>query len=233
MLIATSSVAVALLAAPALAESPIIHTLPPMIINVTVAADIPSTLVSRVLNEAGDIWKAAGIALVWQRGAADVASYARVLSSGPRLPSTLRVIVGHERGRAREENTTPLGWIVFDDPGTPQQDIYVSYINARALIEQSRGVVGRIDLMPHAEIETYLGRAMGRALAHEIGHYLLASKVHTRNGLMQARRTSSELFGADRRRFGIEVAQREAIAARLAPAPVVSGGPQGGLEARP
>ena len=42
-----------------------------------------------------------------------------------------------------------------------------------------------------------LARAMGRALAHEMGHYLLASKEHTKNGLMQAHRTATEFFGPD------------------------------------
>jgi hypothetical protein len=192
-----------------------------MIVDVTVAAGIPPTLVTRVLEEAGDIWRAAGFALVWRRAAAEAAAFARAVDSGPSLPSALRVIVGHERGRAKEENTTPLGWIVFDDPNTPQQEVYVSYVNARALMDRSRGVIGLTNLMPTAELQLFLGRAMGRALAHEIGHYLLASKAHTPTGLMMARRTASELFGSDRRRFGIEVLQRQAIAARLAPAPVV------------
>jgi hypothetical protein len=66
-----------------------------------------------------------------------------------------------------------------------------------------------------------LGRAMGRALAHEIGHYLLASKLHTARGLMQASHTASEFFGADRRSFAIDAAQRQAVAARLRQAPLV------------
>lgn len=218
MLIATSTVAAALLASIALAESPVIPTPPPMTVNVSVAADIPASLVSRVLTEAGAIWRAAGFTLVWRLVVDEVAQHALVSATMPYAPSPLRVTVGNERGRTKEETATPLGWIVFDN-NTPQREIYVSYINAQALMELSRGVVGRIDLMPRAERETLLGRAMGRALSHEIGHYLLASKAHTKTGLMQAKRTAAELFAADRRRFGVDVTQREAIVARLAPAP--------------
>jgi hypothetical protein len=192
-----------------------------MIVNVSVAADIPASLVSRVLAEAGDIWSGAGFILVWRL--ADVAAHARVADARTYAPWTLRVTVGNERGRAKEETATPLGWIVFDDINTPQREIYVSYANAHALMELSRGIVGRTDLMPRAEKDTLLGRAMGRALAHEIGHYLLASKVHTRSGLMQAKRTAAELFAYDRRRFGVDAYQRDAIVARLAPAPVIAG----------
>jgi hypothetical protein len=219
MLIATSTAAVALLASIALAESPLIPAPPPMIVNVSVAADVPASLVKRVLAEAGEIWSAAGFTMVWRLAAAEVAQHTRVSGPVTYAPS-LRVTVGNERGRAKEETATPLGWIVFDD-NTPQREIYVSYANAQALMELSRGVIGRIDLMPRAERETLLGRAMGRALSHEIGHYLLASKAHTRTGLMQAKRTAAELFAADRRRFGVDVTQREAIVARLAPAPVI------------
>jgi hypothetical protein len=220
MLIATSSTAVALVASIALAESPLIPTPPPMIVDVAVAADISASLVSRALAEAGEIWRAAGFTMLWKVVAAEVAPQLRSVQAGA---SILRVTVGNDRGRAKQEWATPLGWIVFDDVNSPQREIYLSYANAQTLLELSRGVVGRIDLMPRAERETLLGRAMGRALAHEIGHYLLASKLHTPTGLMQAKRTAAELFGVGRGRFGVEAVQRQAIVARLAPAPVVAG----------
>ena len=63
---------------------------------------------------------------------------------------------------------------------------------------------------------------MGRALAHELGHYLLASKVHTRGGLMKAVLTALELFTPDASGFRIEPAQRGAIAARVRGQPLVA-----------
>ena len=56
---------------------------------------------------------------------------------------------------------------------------------------------------------------MGRALAHELGHYLLASKVHTARGLLKASRTAAELFSIERAGFKIDPLQRQQIAARM------------------
>ena len=65
---------------------------------------------------------------------------------------------------------------------------------------------------------TFLARALGRALAHEIGHYLLGSKQHTARGLMKARQTAVDLFGFDRSRLDLTVAERSAALTRLAEA---------------
>ena len=55
--------------------------------------------------------------------------------------------------------------------------------------------------MPIFEREVLMARAIGRALAHELGHYFLASKEHTKKGLMKAHRTAVEFFGQDARPF--------------------------------
>jgi hypothetical protein len=76
--------------------------------------------------------------------------------------------------------------------------------------------------MPVMQRETLLGRAMGRALAHELGHYLLASKVHTQRGLMKPIMTAFELFMPDASAFRIDPAQRRTVAARLRGEPLVA-----------
>ncbi len=136
----------------------------------------------------------------------------------------LRVVIGNERGPdadTRGDNATPLGWIVFDERDLPASEIYVSYENVATYMVNSRAVVGPTDRMPIAEREILMARAMGRALAHEIGHYLLASKVHTARGLMQAKHTAYEFFGADGSAFTLDAAQRQAVAARLRHEPLV------------
>jgi hypothetical protein len=75
--------------------------------------------------------------------------------------------------------------------------------------------------MPIFEREVLTARAIGRALAHELGHYFLASKDHTKNGLMKAHRTAVEFFGPDDRPFKLDGAQRSLITARLAQEAVV------------
>jgi len=125
------------------------------------------------------------------------------------------VIVDHSVGDHNSDVATALGWIRFDAPDQPEQELHVSYANARALLEAAAPVVGGVSAMPMLQRETYMARAMGRALAHELGHYLLASKAHTARGLMQTQRSASELFAPARTRFEIDATQKQAVVARL------------------
>jgi hypothetical protein len=188
-------------------------SLPPMIVNVATAADVPATLVARMLEETDAIWRGTGFTFVWRHAAREVVPYARTSEAGPYVPSTLRVVVGDEPG-VSSDGKLPLGWIRFDDEQTPEQEIYVSYRNALQFIAGARGIVGILAEMPNAQREMFLGRAMGRALAHELGHYLTASKAHAKKGLMRATRTASEFFALERWGFAIDPAQRRAMVAR-------------------
>jgi len=205
MLIAASlSIASALLLTSALtAES--IGATPSLLIGVTVAGDISPTLVPRVLDEAADIWRAAGFTIAWLRD-----------EGGGVRPPPLRVWIGDARGTRNSERSMALGWIMFDDDGTPARNIYVSHANAVALLTLTRGLTSR-DRMPTAEREALLGRAMGRALAHELGHFLLASKAHTSKGLMRAQRTSSEFFSREHIRFELDPEQLAIVRSRYQP----------------
>lgn len=211
-----TTVAVALFASVAFAgaEAPAASSaLPAMIVNVT-APDLPPALVARILAEADAIWRPSGITFLWRRAARVVVPYSRASETGPYVPKTLRLVIGDSRGE-RRDGSLPLGWILFDDVASPEQEIYLSHANALTMMIGARGVVGLADEMPILQREMLLGRAMGRALAHELGHYLLASKAHTPHGLMKGILTATELFSIDTDRLRIEPAQRRVIAARL------------------
>ena len=224
MLIATT-VAIALVASTAFAAGAAApassDAVPPMIVTVSVDAAVSPGVVQAVLAEADAIWRPGGITFVWQRTPRATPPYARAVAAAPYLPNTLHLTIGDSRGTGAN-GRLPLGWILFDDMTLPGQEIYLSYANARQLMEEARGVVGLIDQMPVLQRETLLARAMGRALAHELGHYLLASKVHTERGLMKAIMTAVELFAPDSRAFRIEPAQRRAVTARLRGEPLVA-----------
>ena len=224
MLIATS-VAVALFASTAFAagaKAPASSSdIQPMIVNVTATPEVSPVQVARILAEADAIWRPSGVTFVWQRAARVVVPYSRASETGPYVPNTLRLLIGDLRGE-RRDGRLPLGWILFDDVAAPAQEIYLSHTNALQMMAEARGVVGIIEQMPIMQREVLLARAMGRALAHELGHYLLASKVHTRRGLMKAILTAVELFSPDSDRFRIELAQRRVITARLHGEPLVA-----------
>ena len=222
MMLTATSVAAALFAftafaAPAASPSAI----PPIIVSVTTAGDLSPALIARIFKETDAIWRPGGITFLWRLVTREAVSFARAGETGPYVPNTLRLDIGNASGQ-RRDGRMPLGWIVFDDVTTPQQEIYVSYTNAQAVMAESRGVVGVIAEMPIVQRETLLARAMGRALAHELGHYLLASKEHTKRGLMKAILNATELFMSDARGLRVEPAQAGAIAARLRGDPLVA-----------
>jgi hypothetical protein len=228
MLIATSLAAAALLSAPALASRPLV---PAIVADVTVGPNIPPSLVRRMLEETSAVWQLAGLVLVWQRrtetinaaGTAQPAAHAAAAPSGSALlPASLRITIGDARqSPARDPTVKALGWIVFE-ADAPQQEIYVSYATAVELFVQSELVVGRVAAMTVTERETLMARAMGRALAHEVGHYLLRSKAHSVNGLMRATFTAAELFSSQRRGLRLAPEQQKVIATRLTGLPPIA-----------
>jgi hypothetical protein len=194
--------------------------IPPIIVTVSSPAGMPSRLIGAVLAEADAIWRPTGVFFVWRRTPAVEKGSAAIEINQP-APRTLHLTIGDEHGVGRG-GKLPLGWIVFDDVTLPQQEIYLSHANAVAMMENAGGVVGIVNQMPTIQRETLVARAMGRALAHELGHYLLASKVHSEHGLMKAVLTAVELFQPGVGEFRIDPAQRRAVAARLRGEPMVA-----------
>jgi hypothetical protein len=197
-------------ASPAAPTRPM-NAVPPIGVTVIVGRGIPPALVTRILEETDTIWRGSGFTFAWLR------------ETG--LPTTLRLTIDNAAGM-RVDGATTLGWIRFDEHNVPDPEIHLSYSNAIDLLRLSIGVVGDTEHMPRAERELLLGRAMGRALAHEMGHYLLASKAHTEKGLMATKRSAVDLFSAQREHFRIDDVQRLTMAARFTP-PVASASNRG------
>jgi hypothetical protein len=214
MLIATSLVAAALIAAPAASRPPAAA----LLVDVAVAPDVPGRLVSHALEETKTIWRLSGVTLVWNRLNTWNEPEGSRTATGPIRPLALprlRIAIGSDRwAPATSPNVTPLAWILFE-ADAPQQEIYVSYANAATFMANSELVVGRLDNKTIAERETLMGRAMGRALAHEVGHYLLRSKAHAGKGLMRAMFTAAELFTLPRHGVTLAVEEQRLLDARL------------------
>lgn len=72
-------------------------------------------------------------------------------------------------------------------------------------------VVGgkKMDNLPNALADLILGRALGRALAHEIGHYLLGTGQHASHGLLRPTFEPYELLEAvGDARYGLSASDR-------------------------
>ena len=168
----------------------------PSAISVGVFAppDVTESLVIRVFDEAKAIWGPTDIAFDWHR----------ITSKDMAAAWQLTVAIDDERKGFVEQHGA-LGWIPFTADG-PAPSIRLSRANAEALIRRTPGVT-TATIVGH---EILIGRALGGALSHEIGHYLLKSKVHAPHGLMRAIWPSDELLSNDRRGFELTAEQRAA-----------------------
>jgi hypothetical protein len=161
------------------------------------------------LNEATAIWRDAGVMIAWQ------------LSDGSSIdgdPSTVRVLLDDARGSVSGQDL-PLGWINFNASGRSEGIVHLSHRNVVQLLDATEAYRSR----PISYKELLAARALGRALAHELGHHLTASKVHSPSGLMKARRLVDELFSPARTGFTLTSDERHLVAKTLTdPAPEIT-----------
>jgi len=168
-------------------------------IAVSAATDVPDSLLCRIVAEAQAIWEPAGLTIAWHR--AD--------TSEPAVDHDLDVIV--EKGAdTNAQSEAPLGWIPFVD-GVPRKCLHLSAPNAEHLMRQTPA----IDDATSQAHEVLLGRALGRAFAHELGHYVFASKTHARRGLMRATWPTGAFLSPDRRNFLLSSDERAAAGSWL------------------
>jgi hypothetical protein len=158
-------------------------TVVPRITVAVFAPNVNVSLVNRICAETEAIWTPS-ITFDWHR-----------ISAKDEAASQLEVTID-DRRKSLPERQVALGWITFTADG-PERSIHLSRSSAEDLLLSTPGVNDKT-IATH---ETLLGRALGRALSHEIGHYLLQSKVHTPRGLMRAIRPSEEFFGIRRDEF--------------------------------
>ena len=181
--------------------------LPTVTISVHSAPAISPVIIDRTLEEASAIWRPTGVTFKWQKATAVQAE------ADPPQPTRPRVLIDDSRGTPRGASA-PMGWVKFVDD-EPDGDIHISHANAERFVLSVGGVGGSARRMTPAERFLLLGRTLGRALAHELGHYLLKSKEHTTNGLMKGRHSIQEFIGVHRKGFEVDTAQREAIVRRI------------------
>ena len=121
-----------------------------------------------------------------------------------------------------------LAWIWFTTPTRAGNEIHVSVDAARKLVAGVR-VGGRsVSAWPGMR-ETLLGRALGRSIAHEIGHFLLVSPQHAEEGLMRAIFRPPDLLTFRAGDYALAPADERALAytigARPCPSPAAGPAP--------
>jgi hypothetical protein len=180
----------------------------PITLRVAVVLDTASVPVQLgyLLDQASRIWQAYGVTLDWNR--------ANGAGLAPTDVDVWAYFTDWEPARrAGAGSRRPLGSIQFID-GHPQNVVRISRRAAGRLAQDT--VVGGESIVsqsPHIH-DRFIAHAMGRALAHEIGHFLLGTSAHSRHGLMRESHSSAELLTMSLDGFALERGQAEAFASR-------------------
>jgi hypothetical protein len=174
--------------------------------------DLP---MARIVDEVREIWRP-HMNIVWGNGP-------ETLASG----QTVGVLITDAPPPARDTGAPSLGWIEFFGEGRPADRVAVSISGARAMLETGTWLGRPLKTLPPDVRQLFIVRALARALAHEIGHYVLRSKAHPSGGLMRARFTVEDIMDGRRSRFRLTPPEQRQLAAMLsdrAPTPLASAG---------
>lgn len=153
-----------------------------------------SVLLGSMASEADAIWKPYGVRVQWT-GGVDMVSCRTIGWS-------FEVQVNDELSQRSTARPLTLGstW-VGSLPAARRSPIHLDYAATRRLVgsltaDQLDHAIGRRDTTA-----SDMGRALGRVLAHEIGHGLLGAGSHQRRGLMRATIATTELVAYRRRGY--------------------------------
>ena len=143
-------------------------------ILLTIAPSLPAAARAPLLDEAARIWRSQGVAIDWLSPTAT-----------PRLANrSLRLLVVPRRGSApRQNDSLAVGRTYWVQAGGTRWRLSPS--RPQNVCSRKRGRPG-FPLQAPLD-QRRLGLVLGRAVAHEIGHYLLDTHTHARQGLMRPR----------------------------------------------
>jgi hypothetical protein len=176
---------------------------PSLVLNLYFTSSDSLAVASRrvLMAEADSIWKLGHVRLNWLRESTEV-------EAGP----SLRVLVV-ARPVPKASEYSP--WTVAElmRLGGSQATAIASTIGARRILDEGR----RQLLQEPVALEDYrLGLVLGRAVSHEIGHYLLQTNTHATRGLMRARIDAREFADLRSGSFHLDRAAEAHLAALAA-----------------
>lgn len=173
-------------------------------VNLRFSGRAPSrSLIESMTREASAIWQRYDVRLQWsaegQRSAPDSARCAASTGSFDAfvVPRRARAAIGR-----------PVLGTTWVKPGAVDHvPVYIDQGASERLIESLTSadlavLVGRPFIGPKD-----LGRALGRVLAHEIGHVILAARVHQTRGLMRPVFLATDLVAHQRKSYSLSDAE--------------------------
>ncbi len=146
-------------------------------ILLTTSDTLSSSARAALVRETESIWVRHGVGIHW------------LPPNDPRPPGQdrMRALIVQRRSIPAEKGGFAIGEFIGSTGGHPIA--FVSIEDAQRLVTWTRGSIGYDAI---GLDERRLGVTLGRALAHEIGHFLLRTKTHARSGLMRSEFRASE-----------------------------------------
>lgn len=185
-------------AVPRAADKPVADTGTVLNLRLTTSSELSGVSQRALVNEAEAIWRDANVRLRW------ITDPAGVESGRP-----LRILVTRRSVSASSTHSWPVGELLrFQDN---------SAIATASITSALRVIQGDPDreLLDLPAMHHYkLGIVLGRAVAHEIGHYLLESNWHARYGLMRATIDAREFADLRTGSFRLDRESQAYLAAR-------------------
>jgi hypothetical protein len=136
-----------------------------------------------MMKEAVRLWRPAGVNLVWSDAEHGETGHLRVVTS----VNGLQMPAGEWR--------VPIASTLFV-AGMPTTLVTVYPLEAERLLSQVRMDERVLAERPPVLRERLLGRVLGRAVAHEVGHYVFRTGAHAQVGLMRANHNINALVSA-------------------------------------
>jgi len=162
-------------------------------------ADLPVPVLNLAMLDVRRIWAPYRIAVAWSSKAPD--DDARDI---------LVRVVFQQTPRTADEPAR-LAWIPFLDGDVPRDVVYAAPGRALQVMNQRRRLIEKPRLLQ----EAIVGQAIGRSVAHEIGHFLTASAAHAETGLMRAVFSQAELAAPGLSAFTLTIEEVQRIRERL------------------
>jgi hypothetical protein len=155
------------------------------------AKGVGAAMLGTVQVEVEELWRSYGVDILWEDAWQEG-------DTRPK-PDLFVFFVDHELNRGASRGVTAVAWILFVE-GSPRPLINLSVAAAQRLLSETPWLDERpVRHAPLSIQDRLVGTMIGRALAHEIGHYLLASSKHARQGLMKPLITPAEFVRVGRK----------------------------------
>jgi hypothetical protein len=162
---------------------------------------LPRAAREEMMRETVQLWRAAGVDVSWSAfPKGNIADVPEMERSRPRV--SVIVTPNMPEGLSGPSHVQVLASILFID-NKPTTLIAAYPAEVQRLLQTVRMEDRAVGERPAALRERLMGRVLGRAIAHELGHFLFGSRDHAPDGLMRARHRLDDLTSPFTRAFRV------------------------------